>query len=178
MNWLYRKITELTEAEYTAIYQNLSASRKAHIDRLQKQEDKKRSLLATEIVRQLAPNARLENDEGGRPYLRNCPYYVSISHSDGAVACAVSENPVGIDIEKIKPVRTALVNYVCLPDEREFVGPTGDIITDGEVLHRFFAVWTAKEAAFKKAGGSMLSVNTLSLDKTNAIVDGYFVTIL
>ena len=179
MDWLLRKITELTEEEYEAIYQSLSPSRKAHIDRLKKPDDRKRSLLATEIVHQLASDAVLETDPAGRPYLRNCPYYVSISHSHGAVACAVSETPVGIDIEKIKPVKTRLVNYACLPEEQEYVNAQeAPVITDGETLLRFFAVWTGKEACFKKNGGNMLSINTLSLDRTTAVVDGYFVTIL
>ncbi len=181
MKWLLKKITDRTEGEYEAIYQSLSASRKAHIDRLQKQDDKKRSLLATKIVSELlsTDNSILETDTDGRPYLRESAYFVSISHSGEAVACAVSEEPVGIDVEKIKPVRRALVNYVCLPGELEFVlPPEEELITDAQTLHRFFAIWTAKEACFKKAGGSMLQIDTLSLDRTTAILDGYFVTIL
>ncbi len=179
MNWLLRKITELTETEYTGIYDKLSPSRKAHIDRLKQPEDRKRSLLATEIVRQLAPNATLETDPEGRPYLGDCAYYVSISHSAEAVACAVSESPVGIDIEKIKPVKTALVNYVCLPKEREYVNARETpVVADRETLLRFFEVWTGKEACFKKTGGGMLSIDTLLLDKITAVTEDYFVTVL
>ena len=178
MNWLLRKITELTEAEYARIYEGLSPSRKAHIDRLKQPNDRKRSLLATEIVRQLAGDATLETDPEGRPYLRDSACYVSISHSAEAVACAVSERPVGIDIEKIRPVKTALINYVCLPKEREYVSAREEpTVTDRETLLRFFAVWTGKEACFKKTGGAMLSADTLSLDKTTAVTEGYFVTV-
>ena len=178
MDWILKKITDITEAEYTAIYQNLSASRKAHIDRLQKANDKKRSLLATKLVRQLAPDGVLETDEQGRPYLRNCPYYVSISHSHDGVACAVAEQPVGIDVEKIKPVRKALADYICLPGEGDYVRPGNEImITDEQTLLRFFAVWTAKEAGYKKAGGTLLKIDTLTLEKTTAVIDGYFITV-
>ena len=179
MDWLLRKITELTETEYARIYAGLSASRKAHIDRLKQPEDRKRSLLATEIVRQLVPKATLETDTEGRPYLRDSACYVSISHSAEAVACAVSERPVGIDVEKIKPVKTALVDYVCLPQEREYVAAReASVVTDRETLLRFFEVWTGKEACFKKTGGAMLSADTLLLDKITAVTEDYFVTVL
>ena len=39
MDWLFRKIDAVPEQAYQAAYEGLSASRKAHIDRLQKQED-------------------------------------------------------------------------------------------------------------------------------------------
>ncbi len=41
----------------------------------------------------------------GKPYLNGYPnYYFNISHSGEFVVCAISNNPVGIDIEQIKQI--------------------------------------------------------------------------
>jgi len=42
-------------------------------------------------------------DENGKPTLEFC--YLSLSHSGRYVACAVSDKPVGIDIEEIKEIK-------------------------------------------------------------------------
>ncbi len=189
MNWLFRKTTELSCEEYESIYQKLSASRKSHIDRMKKQDDKLRSLLATAIIDELLASenivgANLEVDSKNKPYLNNCQLYVSISHSEEGVACAVSTENVGIDIEKIKPVKTALINYVCTSDEKEYVFSNSKqtdqtLITEKETLIRFFKVWTAKEAYFKRHGkDNLLSVNTVKLSRKDFLIDEYLITIL
>lgn len=186
MDWLFRKIDAVPEQAYQAAYEGLSASRKAHIDRLQKQEDKKRSLLASllveELLRKRGVSARLEREETNRPYLAGCDLFVSITHSHQAVACAVSSKPVGIDLEKIRPVRKALVSYVCLPREQDYVlqgQKIEDVIEQEQMLCRFFEVWTAKEAAYKKQGtGDLRGINTLELEKTHFLEDGYLLTIV
>ena len=45
-----------------------------------------------------------EKNEYGKPYFKNHPICFSISHTDGAVAVAVSENNVGVDIERITDI--------------------------------------------------------------------------
>lgn len=186
MDWLFRKIDTVPEQTYQAVYEGLSASRKAHIDRLQKQEDKKRSLLASllveELLRKRGISATLEREETNRPYLVGCDLFVSITHSDQAVACVVSSKPVGIDVEKLRPVRGALVSYVCLPREQAYVlqgQKPEEVIEQAQLLRRFFEVWTAKEAAYKKQGtGELRTINTLELEKTHFWEDGYLITIV
>ena len=188
MNWLFRSIDGFSSAQYDAVYGGLSASRKAHVDRMKNRDDRLRSVLAAALVNELlqaekAVGARLETDGFGKPFLNGSGLFVSISHCEQGVACAVSSSEVGIDLERIRPVRKALIEYVCLPCEKEYVFGGSqyecETVTDPQTLLRFFEVWTAKEAYFKKCGPKdMLAVNTLELEKRCLVQDGFIITII
>lgn len=74
-----------------------------------------------------------------KPYLTNLPYYVSFSHTKGLKACAVSEKPVGVDVERMSL-------------KRDFAALSGRFFAKGEKTgkrYRFYKLWTAKEAIKK-----------------------------
>lgn len=187
---MYWKLCDVRSVSGDALqqaYEALTPSRKVHIDRLRRREDKVRSLVAGILVRQLLQEHFHINDasvcrgDAGQPYLTGCDLFVSISHSDTMAACAVSQNPVGIDIEKIRPIDLSLCRHVCTEEEKQYVlgsltqWPEG-LCRDTEMLHRFFEIWTGKEAYFKKAGTGITdlkSVNILSLDRHMHIFDDY-----
>lgn len=188
MAWLFKKITDLSSEDYNAIYGSLSCSRKTHIDNLKNQDDKYRSLLATDLIDVLLKDlgvtkAKLQTDPKGKPFLSDSDLFVSISHCKQGVACAVSDKEVGIDLEIIKPVKTALINYICTQKEQEYVfaykKDIPEIVTDKQILTRFFEVWTSKEAYFKKYGTSdMLSVEVLHLQKQHFLQDNFLITLM
>ncbi|MCF0184439.1 MAG: 4'-phosphopantetheinyl transferase superfamily protein [Bacteroidaceae bacterium] len=86
--------------------------------------------------------------ETGKPLLRDHPeVHFSMSHCRGAVAVAVSDRPVGIDIESVRErLDASLVRYTMNDDEvREIEGAE----------HRetaFMRLWTRKEALVKMTG--------------------------
>ena len=41
----------------------------------------------------------IKKSQSGKPYFLGCPYHFSITHTDGLVAVAISDLPVGIDAE-------------------------------------------------------------------------------
>jgi 4'-phosphopantetheinyl transferase len=178
MKWRFCKITDITKTEYEAIYNGLTPSRRAHIDRMKQQDDRLRSLAVTHLLNSILEefgvcDARLEVLENGKPHLVGSDLFFSLSHSEEGVAAVVSGTPVGIDIEKIKPVTDKLINYVCNENEREYI-ESGD---DKE--YRFFAVWTAKEAYFKKNGGvGVRAVDTTTFEKSVYEIDDYLITIV
>lgn len=188
MQWLFEKITNVTQQEFEEIYLGLSSSRKAHIDRLKMQEDRQRSLLAAKLVGALLATqnvaATLETDAEGKPYLKGSSLHISITHSGEGVACAISQEPVGIDLEKIKPVRLGLVGYACLPKEQAYILEGAAETEEGlliqrPVIERFFEVWTTKEAAYKKGGQkNLLSIDTLQIEKQSIVIEDYMLTIL
>jgi len=52
---------------------------------------------------------------------------------------------------------------------------------DPEILHRFFQIWTAKEAYFKKCGTgitNLKSVNILPMERQCFQIEDYFIQIL
>ncbi len=85
--------------------------------------------------------------EHGKPYIPSRPdIHFSISHCKTAVACAVSTNPVGIDIETIRPLRESVMTYAM--NEMEI----HQILTAPSPDETFIELWTKKEALLKLTG--------------------------
>ena len=192
MHWSCCDIASFSADELQRAYEKLSPSRKEHIDRLHRQKNKDCSLAAEVLVQRLleehygVTGAELHRKENGQPYLTGCDLYVSISHCEQKVACAVSCDPVGIDIERIRPVNLKLCRHVCVVEEKAYVlgetrGYEDRECQDSDVLRRFFEIWTAKEAFFKKNGTGITdlkSVNILPLPRQVHMVEDYLVQIL
>lgn len=88
---------------------------------------------------------RLTFTKAGKPYFRGSRVYISLSHSSGFVAAAISPYPVGIDIEGVRPVsdRAKLAARLFSPAEAEkMADPTA---TDEDYIRLF----TKKEAYLK-----------------------------
>ncbi len=78
----------------------------------------------------------------GKPYAEHAPHF-NLSHSGDWLLCAVSDTPVGVDIERPRKVSPALIRRVCTPAELAFLAGQPE---------RFLQVWTAKEAYLKYLG--------------------------
>jgi phosphopantetheinyl transferase len=112
-------------------------------------------------------NARVEKAYGGKPYIEGDKAFVSLSHSESAVCCALSceekisspafENlitredekaPVGVDLEKIVPDRDfeKIARGFFSNDEQSYA--------EGDV-NRFYHVYTRKESLSKATGGGI-----------------------
>ncbi len=179
MKWVIGYIGDLTDAQYDAVYAALSVSRKAHIDRMKHQDARKRSLLATHLLNTLLADCgkrgiSVQTAENGRPYVDAMDVYVSISHSGDAVACVIDDRPIGIDVEYIRPVERNLMEYVCTARERTYV------LESEDPTLRFFEVWTAKEACYKRGDHheGLRAIETGSLTKQTFVIDGYYLTIV
>ena len=179
MSYKICKISDISQEEYNLEYSLLSASRKAHIDRMKIEQDKKRSLAATVLLKKLLSergvSATLKTAENGRPYLADSNLFVSLSHSGEFVACAVSSKRIGIDLEKLRPVKDALINRVCTEDEKAFVYSKSDPFA------AFFEIWTAKEAylkCFNCDTATALSTSMLKISKNTFYLDDLVVTII
>ena len=85
----------------------------------------------------------IERTENGKPYLKNISdIYFNISHSGNAVAVAISDNEIGIDIEKIKTPNLKVAERFFTENEKKYINSDID----------FFEIWTKKEAYFKQLG--------------------------
>lgn len=85
--------------------------------------------------------------EHGKPTLKDHPeIHFSLSHCRVAVACAVSDRPVGIDIESIRSYRPELAAYVLSEADLQEVMQAER--PDVEFIKR----WTQKEAFLKLTG--------------------------
>jgi 4'-phosphopantetheinyl transferase len=101
-----------------------------------------------------------EKDGDGVPLPENGCYW-SLSHKPAYVAGVTASQPVGIDLEYIRPVKPALFKKVA--DEREW--QLADKISD----IFFYRFWTAKEAVLKANGTGLRDMSQCKIDQ---IVDG------
>lgn len=95
---------------------------------------------------------KISRNQYGKPYLvEYTNIHFNISHSKGAIACAVSDRPVGVDIERIRKIDFRIVRYFFSQQEKDY------IFADSESTDlRFTEVWTKKEAYLKFLGTGIL----------------------
>lgn len=91
----------------------------------------------------------LYNDYG-QPRIEGGPHF-SISHSKQGIAVAISESPIGIDIEHIRAAKSDLIARTMNEKEQEMIwsAPSPDIA--------FTQLWTQKEAVLKMRGTGIIS---------------------
>lgn len=94
------------------------------------------------------PGAAVGADPNGRPFVEGDPAFVSLSHSGDYAACAVSDRPVGVDIQRVVPIRERTVRHFCTPEEWEAIAGRPD---SGR---RAIAHWALKESYLKASGVS------------------------
>ena len=151
----YCDISKMSEAEFQKLYYKSDENRKAKADRLRKRPAKRLSLAAGELMRNAIANEfnidakdlRFRTGKSGKPYVENVKVEFSISHSGDIAVCAISDKPVGIDIERIKDVNINAAKRLFTPDEQSYVFEKWSL-----AKQRFFEVWTRKEAYVKMLG--------------------------
>lgn len=103
--------------------------------------------------------------EKGKPYYTDLKqWHFNISHSAEWVVMAFSDEELGIDIEKIKPINYHLA-------KRFFSGEENVRLNEFEEprkLHYFFDLWTLKESYLKYLGkGLTKSLRTFTIHDVN-----------
>ena len=100
-------------------------------------------------------------NEYGAPYLEKGPYF-SISHCKQGIAVAVSETPIGIDIEAIRPFNEGLMRKTMNSEEQTY------ILSSLNPEIEFIRLWTRKEAYVKMQGtGIIADMHDILCNATN-----------
>ncbi len=194
---LTRDITLISDDDYRRGYYEMSPERQKKCLGYRFDDDKKRCIAADMLLRDMLSellscdrlSLKFDLMSGGKPYPVGNEAYFGIAHSGKYVAVGVSETqPVGIDIERIRPVNKSLMRAFCTDKDKAFIfGSDGNIngekITDEQILNRFFRVWCFKEAYYKRTGEGidtekMLSVSYCDYPKNEKIFDGYVLTVI
>lgn len=104
-------------------------------------------------------------DEFGKPYLKDCELHFNVSHSGEYLVIAISEKPVGIDIQEPKNIRDGMYRKVVQPEECVLIGE--------DRQEDFLRLWTLKESFVKAEGkGLRISMKDYYFEVEN---DRYFV---
>lgn len=86
----------------------------------------------------------------GKPELVGHPgVYHNISHAGRFVVCVCGDEPVGIDVEELRPVDEGLAESCFTKLELAYLEEAADTT---ERLSRFYALWTGKESYIKLTG--------------------------
>lgn len=90
---------------------------------------------------------RFGHNEHGKPFLMDYPdIHFNISHCKNGIAVAVSDQPIGIDIESYHQANDGLIRYTMNEEEQRIIN------TSDDPVRTFTEFWTKKEAVFKLRG--------------------------
>ena len=109
----------------------------------------------------ITENPIFEYNEHGKPSIVGHPeIYFNLSHCKEAVVCAVSNHPIGIDVESIREFKDSLVNYTMNDDE------VREIEASENPASAFIRLWTMKEATMKLVGTGISNDMKTVIDTT------------
>ena len=91
-----------------------------------------------------------EYNEYGAPSIQGGPYF-SISHCKEGIAVAVDSQPIGIDIESVRPFKEALMHKTMNASEQ------AAILSSDDPDWAFTRLWTKKEAVLKMRATGIIS---------------------
>ena len=137
----------LTEKEKT-----LPVWRLTKVQSLKKEEDKIRAAVAFLLLERALQDLGIPfvpefaYEDFGKPYLPGYPVHFSLSHTKNAVACAVSDCPIGVDVQEKMEYSSRLADRICSDAVRTAL----ENAKDRDLA--LTALWTKKEALAKKTG--------------------------
>lgn len=109
----------------------------------------------------LSPHEPVSFLPAGKPvFAARNDLYFSLSHSGVYAVCAVSEKPIGADVQAVRPVKLSIARRLH-PQERDWLSRQPQL----EQTEAFFRLWTRKEAWVKAVSGP----RTLSLSEADVI---------
>jgi len=165
MLYIFDKINLLKNDYPKSVEYLLSEQRLEKVGRIKSQEGKKVSASVYVLLR-LALYDAFDIKEAvvfdfldrGKPYLKDYPHIrFNLSHSGNTIACALSGNEVGVDVQTIRRVTEKTAKRVLTGDE--FL-----IYQDSSDKDDYFSkIWTIKESYLKKTGaGLTVELNEIS----------------
>lgn len=135
------------------IMSGLSDTRKNKIMKYKLPDDRKRSLVAGLMMRDVLNAHGMNSDnikitENGRPVIDGIDF--NVSHSGEYVFMVISDSKVGCDIERIKERNYSVARRYFSDGEKKWMKETGN--TDLS----FYRIWTARESYIKLTGEGIL----------------------
>ena len=117
----------------------------------------------------ISPPLDISCGKDGKPELVGSGIFFNLSHSGSFAACAVSDSPVGLDIQTERDCDRRLA-------EKYFTAPERQFIEESEnKAYAFTKLWCMKESAVKYIGTGLktpLSSFSVELECNTACLDG------
>ncbi len=144
-----------------ALLNTLSPSRRDRAAAIRHPQARARSVAAGLLLKALLGDktAELTADSLGKPTVPGVHF--NLSHSGDWAVCALSDGPVGVDVEQIKAHSHRLTRGTCTPDELARLRTPED----------FCRLWAAKESFLKYLGsGLTISPRRVEVDVARGTV--------
>lgn len=145
------------ESEVSHLLKYLSKQEKERANRYHFTKDKNRFTICRALLKILlakttnldVSKVSIEKDENKKPYLSSHPHlFFNVAHTEGCGLIAISNKPIGVDIEKINPS----FDYSKIL-EQVFTGiEIAELMNSEFPLRAFYHQWTRKEAVVKAMG--------------------------
>ncbi len=173
MHTFLLNINDFSDQNFNLCLSLMDEKRRQYINSLQHKQGKLLSVAAewlTKTNASLLLNKPLEEivllrDEKGKPFIKDNPLYISISHSGNFAAVTLHTAPIGIDIEVLKPIDKRLKNRICTDSDLLFLTKSQ---TEAQLNLNLLKIWTAKEAYFKMTGTGITNFKSISYKDINA----------
>lgn len=197
LEWAYTNISSITNVEYTYYYSLMDIKKQKKVTTYKYDKDKKRTLAGEMLARRMISTycnvvpeeISFETGCYGKSNAKHLNVEFNISHSEEMVVCAISDKPVGIDVEMIRPIGTNILRKLCTDVDLEYIFDNGTITNnipcnfDDQQLCRFYEVWTAKEAYFKCVGTGIKNLKSISMDELEEKrktyqIENYIITVI
>ena len=145
---------DIWDFDLEAALKEISEQRREQALKFRHEQGQRLCVLAYQLLKQalreeygITENPIFEYGEHGKPSIVGHPeIYFNLSHCKEAVVCAISNHPIGVDVESIREFKDSLVNYTMNDDEIQ------EIETSGNPASAFIRLWTMKEATMKLVG--------------------------
>ncbi len=125
--------------------------------KLKNDGDRRRSLGAELLLEKVTGSCGYSLTENGKPYFPDSGVFFSLAHCGDYALCAVSDQPVGADIELARTGPLRLAERFFLADEAELVRSSQ---SPGD---EFCRLWTLKESYIKAADLRLGDVRSFSV---------------
>ncbi len=165
-------VSAMSDDDFLRMYQESDKSRKLKVDRLKKEPAKKLSVAAGMLARRgiahhfgMQPqDITFRRDHNGKPYAEGLDIHFSLSHSANLAVCAISDKPVGIDVEKVRSVNMRVAQKWFTPKEQYYI-----FSDKRKIQKRFFEIWTKKEAYVKRLGTGICEFPSFDVTQDSSV---------
>ena len=161
---------DVSELDFNRMKSSVSKTRIKKSSRYFHERDKNLSVGVEVLLNHALDKIGITNpvfdiDKYGKPYLKNySDVHFNLSHSEGYVACAVSDSPVGVDIEYVTDIDLNLAKQFFYGTEYEYV------LNNNDQKKAFFELWVLKESYMKMTGlGFRLALDEFCIEINDEI---------
>ena len=160
LEYIIRNINDFNTEDINNFYDKIPKLKKDKISKFKNYESKVRSIIGEMNLKELLAKKNISYNsldyyinKYGKQYLKNDKIFFNISHSFDYVITAISNNEIGIDIEKVRQTPIKIINQFATEKEKEYI-----LSSNKNIEERIFKIYTLKEAYFKMLGTNLNNI--------------------